>query len=82
METVEYVVTESKPLSSSTLKAGGTEVRTKPVQFDAHWAQEMVATLLDCFHSLSSFLPLLDEAIEIAIELELPALLVFFLFFP
>lgn len=76
METVEYVVTETKPPPSSALKAGYTEIRTKPVQFDPHWAQEMVAHLLDCFYALSSFLPLLEEAIEIVIELGLPILLV------
>lgn len=80
MQAVENIVTETE---KSSLLLVTTEIRKKPTQFDPHWAQEMIAHLVECFFSLSSFLPLLDEAIEIAIELELPQLLVlYFLFWP
>lgn len=46
-------------------------IRNRPAQFDPHWAQEVAANLLKVFYSLSSFLPLLDDAVEIAIELNL-----------
>lgn len=52
----------------------GVNLRKKSIDFDPHWAQEIVAHLVECFFSLSSFLPLLDEAVEIAIELKLPKL--------
>lgn len=76
MQTVENVVSESE----TPLESPAVEVRRKPDSFDPHWVQEMVANLVECFFSLSSFLPLLDEAIEVAIELNFPKLFVFYYF--
>lgn len=75
---MENIVSDSETASS---EVNGVEVRIKPSQFDPHWVQEIVAHLVECFFSLSSFLPLLDEAIEVAIELGFPKLWVFFNFY-
>lgn len=67
---IESVLRESENSSN-------VEIPNKPSHFDPHWVQEMAAHLVECFYSLSSFLPHLDEAIEIAIELEFPKVQVF-----
>lgn len=68
---IENIVSESETIS---FVISDAEVRAKPAQFDPHWAQEMAEHVVECVFSLSSFLPLSDEAVEIAIELELPKL--------